>query len=291
MPATTSCFRTPQGSSGPSRRLSPETAPPRPSRGTAPARANSVLRARQRLLGVPRWGREGSSRVRESPVADPALIRRLDVGQAAYIYRGGVTFVQVKRLIAAPRRAGRRGPVADQSPAQAAVPQAEVSRRAAPPRAAWPGRPGRPPAPARRGGTGGPARHARGGCRGGRALLDEAFGPEPGWAGPAGPWRDACDQAGAPGPGCRDSSGRTGMTHGIPAETGHGAGGLGIMVTWPEVHGRTKEWLQEPALAPLPQCMRSARSKPPTRPPRRRGDGPGVPGQVHRRAGWWPSRP
>jgi len=43
---------------------------------------------------------EGS--VSRWPVADPALIRRIDVGQAAYIHRGGVTFVQVKRLTAAP---------------------------------------------------------------------------------------------------------------------------------------------------------------------------------------------
>jgi len=35
-------------------------------------------------------------------VVDPALIRALDVGQAAYIYRGGVTYVQVKRLVAPP---------------------------------------------------------------------------------------------------------------------------------------------------------------------------------------------
>ena len=48
---------------------------------------NSSLKA----VSVSRW-----------PVADPALIRRLDVGQAAYIHRGGVTFVQVKRLTAAP---------------------------------------------------------------------------------------------------------------------------------------------------------------------------------------------
>jgi hypothetical protein len=40
--------------------------------------------------------------MRDEPVADPAIIRRLDTGQAAYIYRGGVTFVQIKRLVAAP---------------------------------------------------------------------------------------------------------------------------------------------------------------------------------------------
>jgi hypothetical protein len=95
-------------------------------------------------------------------VADPALIRRLDVGQAAYIYRGGVTFVQVKRLIAAP--AALAGPlVADRAP-----PPARVAHRAAPPRqvgqAAALHAPVLPATPA--------AEVA--------ALLDEAFGPEPG---------------------------------------------------------------------------------------------------------------
>jgi hypothetical protein len=51
-------------------------------------------------LGV--WSRSGSSRLHDVPVADPSLIRRLDVGQVAYIYRGGVTYIQVKRLVAAP---------------------------------------------------------------------------------------------------------------------------------------------------------------------------------------------
>src|SRR5262249_48900198 len=69
---------------------------------TALAGNRPVLDTSRRVLGVPRWGHEGSSRIREEPVADPALIRRLAVGQAAYIYRGGVTFVQVKRLLAAP---------------------------------------------------------------------------------------------------------------------------------------------------------------------------------------------
>jgi hypothetical protein len=36
------------------------------------------------------------------PVAEPARIRALDGGQVAYIDRGGVTYVQVKRLVAAP---------------------------------------------------------------------------------------------------------------------------------------------------------------------------------------------
>src|SRR5213078_2925327 len=71
--------------------------------GSAPAADTS-----RRVLGVALWGREGSSRVRGTPVADPAIIRSLDVGQAAYIYRGGVTFVQVQTAGSGPCRAGAR---------------------------------------------------------------------------------------------------------------------------------------------------------------------------------------
>jgi hypothetical protein len=60
-----------------------------------------VNTARQ-LVSFPRWSRQGSSRVQDAPVADPALIRALDVGQAAYLYRGGVTYTQIKRLISGP---------------------------------------------------------------------------------------------------------------------------------------------------------------------------------------------
>ena len=56
---------------------------------------------------MPLWSHQGSSRLRPAPVVDPALIRNLDVGQAAYIYRGGVTYVQVKRMIAAPAALAR----------------------------------------------------------------------------------------------------------------------------------------------------------------------------------------
>ena len=54
------------------------------------------------LSGPALWNHEGQSRERRTPVVDADLVRRLAVGQAAYIYRGGVTFVQVKRLVAAP---------------------------------------------------------------------------------------------------------------------------------------------------------------------------------------------
>jgi len=109
----------------------------------------------RRVLGVALWGHQGSSRVRDTPVADPAIIRSLDTGQAAYIYRGGVTFVQIKRLIAAP----------------AAL--APDSRPA--------GGPGRPPAAARSPGDTPPGGVDRPGpLPDAGPLLDEAFGGEPG---------------------------------------------------------------------------------------------------------------
>jgi hypothetical protein len=61
-----------------------------------------ALDTSRHLLRFPRWRRTGTTRVRDLPVADPALVRTLDVGQAAYLYRGGVTFVQVSRLVATP---------------------------------------------------------------------------------------------------------------------------------------------------------------------------------------------
>jgi hypothetical protein len=60
----------------------------------------------RQLTGRLRWSRSGSSRLHQVPVADPDLIRGLDVGQAAYIFRGGVTFTQVKRLVAGPAALG-----------------------------------------------------------------------------------------------------------------------------------------------------------------------------------------
>ncbi|HYA51760.1 MAG TPA: hypothetical protein VEG33_11365 [Streptosporangiaceae bacterium] len=104
----------------------------------------------RRVLGVALWGHEGWSRVRSTPVADPAIIRALDVGQAAYIYRGGVTFVQVKRLVAAPAALAREP-----------VPPAKPTSRTPVTRPA-----GGEPRPA-------PLPDAD-------ALLDEAFGPETG---------------------------------------------------------------------------------------------------------------
>ena len=109
----------------------------------------------RRLMGAALWSGEGSSRLRPAPVLDPDIIRSLDVGQVAYTHRGGVTFVQVKRLVAAPAALapptgdGRPGWQAASTPAglpatgeAAAEPAAAVLPDAGP-------------------------------------LLDEAFGPEP----------------------------------------------------------------------------------------------------------------
>jgi hypothetical protein len=84
--------------------------------------------------------------MRWAPVVDPDLIRALDVGQAAYIYRGGVTYVQVKRLVTAPAALPpvAAGPVPRAAPAAAQ---------------AAPARPGPLPDVS--------------------AVLDEAFGAEP----------------------------------------------------------------------------------------------------------------
>jgi hypothetical protein len=78
----------------------------------------SVDSTRQ-LTGWLRWGRSGTSRAVGVPVVDPGLIRRLDVGQAAYIYRGGVTFTQVKRLVAGPAALPMAAPPSVVSPARA----------------------------------------------------------------------------------------------------------------------------------------------------------------------------
>jgi hypothetical protein len=104
------------------------------------------------VLGAALWGHQGSSRVRGTPVADPAIIRSLDVGQAAYIYRGGVTYVQIKRLVAAPAALPRE-PVAAGAP----VARTAATRAAAPPAGTEPRMASPPDA---------------------GSLLDEAFGQE-----------------------------------------------------------------------------------------------------------------
>ena len=144
---------------------------PHPEPVTGLAGERPAVTTSRRLTGFARWSREGSSSLRGIPVADPALVRALDVGQAAYLYRGGVTFVQVSRLIA--------------------TPAAIAAEPATPPRARPTGS-ARPAAAARAdaigthavadaGGSAG--RDSAAGHPGLAAFLDAAFGPEP--TGPA----------------------------------------------------------------------------------------------------------
>ena len=143
---------------------------PHPEPVAALAGARRVVDTARRLLGVPLWAHEGLSRAEGTPVVDPEIIRGLDVGQAAYIYRGGVTYVQVKRLVAGPAElaaaAGRPGPAgAERAGAVSGV-------AAGGPGAGGPGAGGP--------GAGGPGAGDPGpGLADVSALLDEAFGEEP----------------------------------------------------------------------------------------------------------------
>jgi hypothetical protein len=89
------------------------------------------------------WGDEGSSRVQHAWTADPAIARRLAVGQAGYIHAGGCTWVQIARP--------RPSPLAIPAPAPPPVTVAPAPSREQAPAAV-------PPGPAR--------------------DLDDVFGPE-----------------------------------------------------------------------------------------------------------------
>jgi hypothetical protein len=76
---------------------------PQPEPVSSLAGTRKAVDTTRRLRRFPFWAQQGSSsRLIDAPVVDPALIPALDVGQVAYIYRGGVTYVQVKRLVGAP---------------------------------------------------------------------------------------------------------------------------------------------------------------------------------------------
>jgi hypothetical protein len=105
---------------------------PYPEPVAALAGTRRVVDTSRRLLGVPLWAHEGLSRAEGTPVVDPELIRGLAVGQAAYIYRGGVSYLQVKRLVAEPAQlAAAAVPAEPDVPAPAGRP--EVAGQAAEP--------------------------------------------------------------------------------------------------------------------------------------------------------------
>lgn len=163
---------------------------PHPEPVTELAGQRRVVDTSRRLLGFPRWSRAGMSQVREVPVADPALVRALDVGQAAYLYRGGVTYVQVSRLVGEPAALDRAPVMAPDRRAGDAAGAAGAGTDAGD------GAAGTAAAAAAAGGlTAAAARGSRAeaGARGRApalpdvsALLDAAFGPEPAWPRAAG---------------------------------------------------------------------------------------------------------
>jgi len=134
---------------------------PQPEPLAAMAGTRSALDTSRGIGRFGTWTRRGSSRLKDVPVVDPGLIRKLDVGQAAYIYRGGVTYVQVKRLVAAPA-AVARATAAAHSPAQRFAARLEERPAGSAPR----------PAPASAAPNASVLVDASG-------VLDAAFGPEP----------------------------------------------------------------------------------------------------------------
>ena len=74
---------------------------PHPDPLVALAGKRRVLETAHKLVGNS-WGDEGTTREQRAWVADPDLIRRLEVGQACYIHHGAATFVQVARPAASP---------------------------------------------------------------------------------------------------------------------------------------------------------------------------------------------
>src|SRR5580658_5136619 len=89
---------------------------PHPEPLTGLAGKRRVLETAHRLVGAS-WGDDGTTREQRTWVADPDLIRRLQVGQACYIHRGAATFVQVARPRPSPLTLA---PVPGPAPASAA---------------------------------------------------------------------------------------------------------------------------------------------------------------------------
>ena len=106
---------------------------PRPDPVAELAGTRSYVDTSRRFDGYGAWPGEGLSRARLVPVLDADIVRQLDVGQAAYVYRGGVTYVQVKRLTGRQAALAPGAAAWDAAGGDATVP---LPALAAPPR--WP---------------------------------------------------------------------------------------------------------------------------------------------------------
>ena len=66
------------------------------------------------------------------PVVDPDLVRGLGVGQVAYVHQGGVSYIQVKRVVAAPAALARVAGATSPAPAAAGASLAAAAAAAEP---------------------------------------------------------------------------------------------------------------------------------------------------------------
>ena len=80
---------------------------PRPSPVAELAGNRPSVDTSRRMAGAGPWDNEGLSRAGTAPVLDEDLVRRLEVGQVCYVYRNGVTFLQIKRLTGRQAAIGR----------------------------------------------------------------------------------------------------------------------------------------------------------------------------------------
>jgi hypothetical protein len=96
---------------------------PHPDPVTELAGGRRAVDSTRRLTGKAGWSEEGTSRVQLTPVVDPDLVRGLGVGQVAYLHQGGVSYVQVKRLVGAPAALPRVVTPAPRAPVPAPVTQ------------------------------------------------------------------------------------------------------------------------------------------------------------------------
>ena len=119
----------------------------------------------RRFSGAGPWRDDGQSRARPAPVLDGDLVRRLDVGQVCYVYRGGVTYLQVKRLTGQQAAIGAAAVPPPFAPAGGAASGTAGDRADAPTQ---------PLPAARAGAVPGPA------LPDASEVLDEAFGPRRG---------------------------------------------------------------------------------------------------------------
>ena len=94
---------------------------PRPEPVAALAGTWPSVDTSRRYSGAGAWQDEGQSRTRLVPVLDGDLVRRLDIGQVCYVYHGGVTFLQIKRLT------GQQAAIGRGVPARAPQPESGAS--------------------------------------------------------------------------------------------------------------------------------------------------------------------